>query len=101
MDISRQLKVASATGNLLYGQRQAMDACARGDAKCVILAANCPQDYIDNLAAKHPEVTMHRTMIVNRDLGVASGKPFSVSTITVIDAGDSDLLTLDLSLIHI
>ena len=95
MDISRQLKVASATGNLLYGQRQAMDACARGDAKCVILAANCPQDYIDDLAAKHPEVTMHRTMIVNRDLGVASGKPFSVSTITVIDAGDSDLLALD------
>ena len=95
MDISRQLKVASATGNLLYGQRQAMDACARGDAKCVILAANCPQDYINDLAAKHPEVTMHRTMIVNRDLGVASGKPFSVSTITVIDAGDSDLLTLD------
>ena len=95
MDISRQLKVASATGNLLYGQRQAMDACARGDAKCVILAANCPQDYISDLAAKHPEVTMHRTMIVNRDLGVASGKPFSVSTITVIDAGDSDLLTLD------
>ena len=95
MDISRQLKVASATGNLLYGQRQAMDACARGDAKCVILAANCPQDYNDDLAAKHPEVTMHRTMIVNRDLGVASGKPFSVSTITVIDAGDSDLLTLD------
>ena len=95
MDISRQLKVASATGNLLYGQRQAMDACARGDAKCVILAANCPQDYIDDLAAKHPEVTMHRTMIVNRDLGVASGKPFSVSTITVIDAGASDLLTLD------
>ena len=95
MDISRQLKVASTTGNLLYGQRQAMDACARGDAKCVILAANCPQDYIDDLAAKHPEVTMHRTMIVNRDLGVASGKPFSVSTITVIDAGDSDLLTLD------
>jgi large subunit ribosomal protein L30e len=95
MDISRQLKIASATGKLLFGQRQAIDAFAKGDAKCVILAANCPQDYIDDLAAKHPEVTMHRTMIVNRDLGVASGKPFSISTITVIDAGDSDLLTLN------
>ena len=95
MDISRQLKIASATGKLLFGQRQAIDACAKGDAKCVILAANCPQDYIDDLAAKHPEVTMHRTMIVNRDLGVASGNPFSISTITVIDAGDSDLLTLN------
>ena len=82
MDISRQLKIASTSGKLLFGQRQAIDACARGDAKCVILAA------------KHPEVTMHRTMLVNRDLGVASGKPFSISTITVIDAGESDLLTL-------
>ena len=46
------------------------------------------------LGNKAPEVTMHRTMLVNRDLGVASGKPFSISTITVIDAGESDLLTL-------
>ncbi len=95
MDISRQLKIANATGNLLFGQRQAIDACSRGDAKCIILAANCPQEYVDDLNAKHPEVTIHRTVMVNRDLGVASGKPFSVSTITVVDAGESDLLTLD------
>ncbi|MFL2962597.1 MAG: ribosomal L7Ae/L30e/S12e/Gadd45 family protein [Candidatus Poseidoniaceae archaeon] len=95
MDMSKQLKIANTTGELLFGQRQAIDACAEGNAKCIILAANCPQEYIDDLAAKHPEVTMHRTGIVNRDLGVASGKPFSVSTITVINAGDSDLLTLD------
>ena len=95
MDLSRQLKIASATGKLLYGQRQAVDACAKGEAKCVILAANCPQDYVDNLVAKHPEVTIHRALVVNRDLGTASGKPFSVSTITVVDAGDSDLLSLD------
>ena len=95
MDISRQLKIAISTGKLMFGQRQAVDACAKGEAKCVILAANCPQDYIDNLFAKHPEVTVHRTNIVNRELGIASGKPFSVSTITVVDAGDSDLLSLD------
>ena len=95
MDISRQLKIANTTGELLFGQRQAIDACAKGDAKCIILAANCPQEYIDDLSAKHPEVTIHRTVMVNRDLGVASGKPFSVSTITVINAGESDLLRLD------
>ena len=94
MDISRQLKLANTTGNLLFGQRQAIDACVKGDAKCIIVAANCPQDYLDNLAAKHPEVIMHRTNMVNRELGVASGKPFSVSTITVVDAGESELLTL-------
>ena len=94
MDISRQLKLANTTGKLLFGQRQAIDACAKGDAKCIVVAANCPQEYLDDLAAKHPEVTLHRTMMVNRDLGVASGKPFSISAITVIDAGESELLTL-------
>jgi ribosomal protein L30E len=36
--------------------------------------------------------------MVNRELGIACGKPFSVSTITIIDAGESDLLTLETNL---
>ena len=95
MDLGRQLKNAIATGNLLFGQRQAKDACANGNAKMVILAANCPEDYTTALRAAPPEVTLHRALMVNRELGIACGKPFSVSTITVIDAGDSDLMALD------
>ena len=98
MDLSRQLKNAIATGNLLFGQRQAKDACASGAAKMIILAANCPEDYTTELRAAHPEVTMHRARMVNRELGIACGKPFSVSTITVLDAGDSDLMALDTNL---
>ena len=98
MDLSRQLKNAIATGNLLLGQRQAKDACASGEAKMIILAANCPEDYTTALRAAHPEVTMHRARMVNRELGIACGKPFSVSTITVLDAGDSDLMALDTNL---
>ena len=30
MDLSRQLKTAISTGKLLFGQRQAIDACNRG-----------------------------------------------------------------------
>jgi len=33
--------------------------------------------------------------LVNRELGIACGKPFSVSTLTVLDAGNSDLLSLE------
>jgi len=98
MDLSRQLKNAIATGNLLFGQRQAKDACASGEAKMIILAANCPENYTTELRAAHPEVTMHRARMVNRELGIACGKPFSVSTITVLDAGDSDLMALDTNL---
>ena len=64
---------------------------ARGEAKVVILAANCPTDFTDELHANHPEVTKFRSGMVNRELGIACGKPFAVSTISIIDAGDSEL----------
>ena len=95
MDLSRQLKTAISTGKLLFGQRQAIDACKSGEARLVILAANCPQEYIDELHANHPGVTKHRARLVNRELGIACGKPFAVSTITIIEAGDSDILSLN------
>ena len=65
MDLSRQLKTAIATGSLLFGQRQTLDACARGDARLVLLAANCPSDYIDDLRARHPEVTVHQLSLIH------------------------------------
>tara|TARA_B110001452_G_scaffold230190_1_gene206427 strand:+ start:250 stop:549 length:300 start_codon:yes stop_codon:yes gene_type:complete len=98
MDLNRQLKNAISTGNMRFGQRQALDACARGEAKVVIFAANCPSEFIDELHANHPEVTKFRANMVNRELGTACGKPFSVSTISIIDAGDSDLLQLETNL---
>lgn len=94
MDLSRQLKTAQSNGKMTFGQNQAADACASGDAKLIIFAANCPQSYIDGLRASHPDVPMHRVMLVNRELGAACAKPFAVSTICVLDAGTSDLLTL-------
>ncbi len=98
MDLSRQLKNAIATGNLRFGQRQALDACARGEAKVVIFEANCPSEFIDELHDNHPEVTKFRANMVNRELGTACGKTFQVSTISIIDAGDSDLLQLETNL---
>ena len=95
MDLSRQLKNAIATGNIRFGQRQELVACSRGESKIIILAANCPTEFADDLHARHPEVTKFRASMVNRELGIACGKPFSVSTLSIIDAGDSDLLTLE------
>ncbi|MBD18877.1 MAG: 50S ribosomal protein L30e [Euryarchaeota archaeon] len=94
MDLTRQLKNAISSGNLLFGQRQTMSACNSSDARMVIIAANCPTDYIEDLRSRHPDVPMHQVALVNRELGAACGKPFAVSVLTVIDAGDSDLLTL-------
>ncbi len=94
MDLNRQLKTAISSGELTFGQNQTIDACANGNAKLVIFAANCPQDYIDSLRARHPDVPMHRIELVNRELGAACAKPFSISTICVLNEGNSELLNL-------
>jgi large subunit ribosomal protein L30e len=94
MDIVKQLKSAMKSGTLLFGQNQAEAACAHGEAKLVIIAANCPTEYVEKLHASHPDIPMHQVAMVNRELGAACARPFHVSTICVVDAGSSDLLSL-------
>jgi len=94
MDVVRQIKNAMGSGGLLFGQNQAKGACESGSAKVVIFAANCPEEYVNTIASNYPDVITYRTNMVNRELGAACGKPFSVSTIAVIDAGKSNLMSL-------
>ena len=94
MDLIRQLKQGMNTGTLLFGQRQAMSACSKGDARMILVAANCPVNYISDLKNNHPDVTVHQVMMVNRQLGAACAKPFPVSALCIVDPGQSELLTL-------
>ena len=94
MDLSRQLKNAISSGTLLFGQNQTVANCVSGKARMVILAANCPPDFISDIKSRHPDIPLHQVQMVNRELGAACAKPFAVSSICVVDAGDSDLLTL-------
>ncbi len=98
MDLARQLKQGITTGTVLFGQRQTISACNKGDARLVLVAANCPTDYVTNLTASHPDVPVHRVTMVNRQLGAACAKPFPVSALCVVDPGQSDLLTLNSNL---
>ena len=98
MDLGRNLKQGLNTGKILFGQRETMGACAKGEARLVILAANCPGDFIDSMAESHPNITVHRVSMVNRELGAACAKPFPVSALCVIDPGQSDLLSLQSNL---
>jgi len=94
MDVVKQLKHANSTGKLIFGQKQTNAACVNGQAKLVFFAANCPEEFINALAATHSGVVMYRLNLVNRELGAACGKPFSVSAVALSDVGRSELLSL-------
>ena len=94
MDLARQLKQSMSTGSILFGQRQTMSACSKGDARLVIVAANCPVNYISELTDGHPDVPVHQVQLVNSQLGAACAKPVPVSALCVTDPGQSELLSL-------
>ena len=94
MDIARQLKQGINTGAIVFGQRQTASECSKGAAKLVLIAANCPEPFIDEIRNSFPAIPVHQGSMVNRQLGAACGKPFAVSSLCIVDAGQSDLLQL-------
>ena len=94
MDIARQLKQGINTGAIVFGQRQTASECSKGAAKLVLIAANCPDPFVDEIRNSFPAIPVHQVSMVNRQLGAACGKPFPVSSLCIVDAGQSDLLQL-------
>ena len=94
MDVQRSLRTVIATGKVLLGADQAAKAVERGEAKLVILATNAPaKDALRGLAQKK-KVPVYDFDGMGTELGPACGKPFAISALAVLDAGESDVLAL-------
>ena len=94
MDLTRNLKQALSTGKIIFGQRETMGACSKGEARLVLVTDKLPGEFPIRFISTHPGVPVHRVLMVNRQLGSACAKPFAVSSLCVVDPGQSDLLTL-------
>ena len=92
MDLNKSLRVAIDTGNVFVGSKQACKAIDSGTAKLIILASNCPKDTVD--VADGGKIPVYSFDGNNAVLGAACGKPFPVSSLCILDPGQSDLLQL-------
>jgi large subunit ribosomal protein L30e len=77
-------------GKVVIGIKETRNAIKNGKAKMVVFAKNCP--YKEELVSK--EVGFYEYPGKGIELGYACGKPFSISTFAVIDAGNSNILKL-------
>lgn len=96
MDVNRALRNAAQTGKVVLGAKESLKAVEGKQAKLVVLAANIPSteaEKITSLAAAKG-VPVYRFTGPNTELGPAAGKPFSVSTLAVLEPGESDVLAL-------
>ena len=92
VDIKRALRNVQETGEISMGMKETIKALKKKKVKLVIVSKNCP--HIDVSAFKAYKVPIYTYDGSNAELGAACGKPFSVSTLAIIDGGKSDILTL-------
>ncbi len=91
MDMNRALRQVVQTGEVHFGVRQAKRALRDRTAQLLIVPENIPQDTLTDLRSVS-KVPMVRFSGTNFELGTVCGKPFSVSALTIIEAGDSDIM---------
>lgn len=96
MDVNRALRNASQTGTVVLGLNEALRTVEQKKAKLIVLAANAPATAVSAIeaAAQQSRVPVYRYQGKNTELGPACGKPYSVAVLSVLEAGDSDVLQL-------
>jgi len=95
MDVEKELSRAILTGKVILGTDRSLKAVKRGDAKIVLLASNCPEEIVEDFMhySKISGLRVVRLKKNSRELGIICGVPFTVSVVSVIDPGDSAILS--------
>lgn len=93
--MNSRLKLVMKSGKAILGYKASLKALRRNKAKMILIASNCPHlrksevEYMAMLA----KTTVHHYSGDNTALGTACGKLFNCSVLSIVDPGDSDILT--------
>lgn len=95
MELSKELRQAVATGKVAIGTASSIKALKRGEAKLVVKSSNCPPGVTADIEhySKLAGVAVHVFAGDSGELGLACGKPFTVSVVAVMEPGNSSILS--------
>lgn len=93
--MNAKLTLAIKSGKYALGYKTTIKAMRQGKAKMIIVAANTPVLRKSELEyyAMLSKCAVYYFQGGNNELGTACGKLFRVGVLTILDAGDSDILS--------
>jgi len=96
IDVNKQIQIATRTGKVALGAKEALESAKFARAKLLILASNCPESERTDIMyyAKQSAIPVHTYTGTSIDLGSACGKNFVVSVLTIKEPGDSEIMKL-------
>ncbi len=96
VNIDRAIRQAVVTGKVTLGEKETNKAAIGKKAKLIIVAENCPEilrERLDSLISRF-DLPVFEFEGTSLKLGAICGKPFLVSMLGVIEAGESSVLEL-------
>ena len=93
--MNSRLKLVMKSGKAILGYKAAIKSLRKSKSRMILIASNCPPlrksevEYLSMLA----KTPVHHYTGDNTALGTACGKFFNCSILSIIDAGDSDILS--------
>ncbi|KAJ3416086.1 60S ribosomal protein L30 [Chytridiales sp. JEL 0842] len=98
-NINSRLALVMKSGKYTLGYKSTLKTIRQGKAKLIIISGNCPPLRKSELEyyAMLSKTGVHHYAGNNIDLGTACGKYFRVGVLSIIDAGDSDIISKPLA----
>ncbi|HIH09924.1 MAG TPA: 50S ribosomal protein L30e [Candidatus Diapherotrites archaeon] len=97
MDVAKEIRRAVDTGKVIFGTKESERSLKNGSAKLIIVALNAPKLNTEKLSlfASIAKTPVHNFSGTGLELGSVCGKPFTVSAMTIEDAGKSKVLEIE------
>ena len=96
LDLNRIIISAVKSGKVLLGSKQAIAASKAGRAVALIAASNCPNKTLANIQRNSGslKIPLFIYPASSSDLGIACGKPFAVSILTIREISEPEVLKM-------
>ncbi len=96
MEVDEELRESERTGEVVLGSNESLEATKSGESKLTTISNSAPREVEEEIRvyAEENNVPLYYYQGGSKDLGLALGKPFSVSVLAVLDPGESGVLEL-------
>lgn len=92
MDINREIRLAVNTGEVSFGMKEAKKNVEDDEGELLIVSRNIPDESFQG--DEYEGAPIYHYEGTNHELGSAAGKPFTTLVLTIIESGESDILSL-------
>jgi large subunit ribosomal protein L30e len=93
MDFNLSLRRAIKTGKVVLGQNSVEKIVAENKAELIIVAKNVPTK-VQRMIAAVENLPLYEFNGSSRQLGKECGRDHMISVLAIVDAGESDILSL-------